>query len=92
VPAAWTVGRRAATAGLACLLLAACTGDRAEGRGKQPPVRPGKAVDLTVPADPALAAGARSRRYLVHVPAGYRPGSPAPAAPSTRRCSWTPAR
>jgi polyhydroxybutyrate depolymerase len=49
------------------------------GCGKRPPVPPGKAVDLTVPADPALAAGARSRRYRVHVPAGYRPGSPAPA-------------
>jgi polyhydroxybutyrate depolymerase len=49
------------------------------GCGKPPPVRPGKAVDLTVPADPALAAGARSRRYRVHVPVGYLPGRPVPA-------------
>jgi polyhydroxybutyrate depolymerase len=47
-------------------------------RGR-PPVRPGRAVDLTVPADPALAAGARSRGYRVHVSAGYLHGHPMPA-------------
>jgi hypothetical protein len=40
------------------------------GCRRRPPVRPGRAVDLTVPADPALAAGARSRGYRVHLPAG----------------------
>jgi len=49
------------------------------GCGKRPPGRPGRAARLTVPANPALAAGARSRGYLVHVPAGYRPRSPTPA-------------
>jgi polyhydroxybutyrate depolymerase len=49
------------------------------GCGKRPPGRPGRSFGLNVPADPALAAGARSRGYLVHVPAGYRPGSPTPA-------------
>ncbi|HET6748520.1 MAG TPA: PHB depolymerase family esterase [Actinomycetes bacterium] len=49
------------------------------GCAKQPPARPGRAVDLEVPADPALAAGASSRSYRVHVPAGYRPRRPLPA-------------
>jgi polyhydroxybutyrate depolymerase len=49
------------------------------GCGRRPPGRPGRSVGLAVPAEPALAAGARHRAYLVHVPAGYRPGSPTPA-------------
>jgi polyhydroxybutyrate depolymerase len=49
------------------------------GCGRRPPGRLGRSVRLTVPADPALAAGARSRGYLVHVPAGYRPRGPTPA-------------
>jgi polyhydroxybutyrate depolymerase len=49
------------------------------GCGRRPPVRSGRSAGLAVPADPALAAGARHRAYLVHVPAGYRPGSPTPA-------------
>jgi polyhydroxybutyrate depolymerase len=49
------------------------------GCGRRPPVHPGKSVDLTVPADPALAAGAGSRGYRVHVPAGYLQGRPVPA-------------
>jgi polyhydroxybutyrate depolymerase len=49
------------------------------GCGKDPPARPGRAVDLKVPADPALAAGASRRGYRVHVPTGYRPRRPLPA-------------
>jgi polyhydroxybutyrate depolymerase len=49
------------------------------GCGRRPPARPGRSVGLTVPADPSLAAGARSRGYRVHVPAGYRPRAPTPA-------------
>jgi polyhydroxybutyrate depolymerase len=48
------------------------------GCGRQPPGQPGRSLRLDVPADPALAAGARSRGYLVRVPAGYRPRDPTP--------------
>jgi polyhydroxybutyrate depolymerase len=50
-----------------------------EGCGRRPPIRPGRSGDLTVPADPALSAGAKRRGYRVHVPTGYRPDRPAPA-------------
>jgi polyhydroxybutyrate depolymerase len=49
------------------------------GCGRRPPARPGRSVDLEVPADPALSAGATRRGYRVHVPTGYRPDRPLPA-------------
>jgi polyhydroxybutyrate depolymerase len=49
------------------------------GCGKRPPARPGRSVDLEVPADPELAAGASRRTYRVHLPTDYRPASPLPA-------------
>jgi polyhydroxybutyrate depolymerase len=49
------------------------------GCGRDPPVPPGRSVDLEVRADPVLAVGATRRGYRVHVPAGYRPDRPVPA-------------
>jgi poly(3-hydroxybutyrate) depolymerase len=49
------------------------------GCGRRPPARPGGSVDLEVPADPALSAGASRRGYRVHVPKGYRSDRPVPA-------------
>jgi polyhydroxybutyrate depolymerase len=49
------------------------------GCGRRPPARPGRSVELEVPADPSLSAGASRRGYRVHVPTGYRPARPVPA-------------
>jgi len=39
---------------------------------------PGANLEITVPIAPALAAGARFRTAVIHVPRSYRPGRPAP--------------
>jgi polyhydroxybutyrate depolymerase len=48
------------------------------GCGHRPLVRPGITARLTVAVPPAAAAGTRRRSYLLHVPAHYASGHPAP--------------
>lgn len=48
------------------------------GCGSVPPLATGTSADLTIPADPALANGATTRAYRLHLPAGYQPDKPLP--------------
>lgn len=48
------------------------------GCGRQSTASPGTTVDATIPADPALSAGERTRAYRVHLPASYAPGDTFP--------------
>jgi len=48
------------------------------GCGRRPAVQPGTTALLTVAVPPATATGARRRSYLLHVPAHYAAGQPAP--------------
>lgn len=48
------------------------------GCGRLPMVRPGTTAQLSVAVPPASAAGARTRRFWLHVPARYAPRHPAP--------------
>jgi polyhydroxybutyrate depolymerase len=51
---------------------------RSPGCGRQPSVQPGATADAAIATDPAIAAGASSRRYRVHLPAAYVPDSAYP--------------
>jgi polyhydroxybutyrate depolymerase len=50
----------------------------APGCGRQPSVQPGATADATIATDPAIAAGASSRSYRVHLPATYVPNNTYP--------------
>jgi polyhydroxybutyrate depolymerase len=50
----------------------------APGCGRQPSIQHGTTADETIATDPAIAAGASSRSYRVHLPSSYLPGSTYP--------------
>lgn len=46
------------------------------GCGKAPPAQVGTSLNVTIPEDPAVANGAHTRMYVVHIPRTYDPQRP----------------